>query len=1085
MDPASTENGLESYFYIEDIDNVNSYSWTLTNQPGKTFRKLKNFLFTTIFADDLKPLFQLPDEIDEATKFFLMVGELVPASAKFDNVMLKIAVPRGAVYYNFGCRAKDDEVGWWVRDHEEVQYQLKPPCFADYQQTFATAERDIQSIVELADTFCGRKFLKVANFSVMSKGDLLCDLKDYFKMKGNSPPVFLDGIVTTKQNGDESTNYKIRIGIVGMECHLPPRGVSRANKRTGIWLKGYNGLWFQLKEPSAAYEPLFSALVSSMTPQALQDGFIDRPKNALGDTLNITSFSMVNSAGEVIDCVNSISFEGGRSLLSGWLLTKKDTMAEVQTMPISILVDELFLDCGVTLKQKGSNVVPIAYCRAHDVMIRLGDGDQLDVSPTAIISLINRYNWPNEDEQVWRRINNFYIYSATQGVLPDMKEFSPILMLNEESRHGTIAKAKLLPPSSNSDTSPPLSVMFAPTGYSIDFGSSREDENQGLWVQDQRNVWWKLVPPGHPTFDAHFNVAMNCTDKFLALHHTLKYSKNRKELGITLDDETNTLKIKKSVKEIYLLSNRAFDLAFVRDNLNFVLSNMGNVWNGDQSKVFVKSLHDLVGETDQDWAKEFESLAKKLNVRPPLPPPPPLPPTSKQPSPPSTSWQPPPPAIAPPAPPLVAPPVPPSIRQSSTSSTNSENQPRGIKRSLHRYDEDEEEAFFDMNVSPRASSSSSSKNKNASSSISNKRDRNDRPLPPLRSSSNDGEDGNRIQKKQREESDSEDGDSRSKKKSKDDANGAQQVVKDQRSGRPLTLCNFCNTLPKKKDCKNPNHRHGEYYWNPKWGAVPSAPKDTYNVSRSANRSNLMIQPSLGQSSGGGISPRPGSMNVSPRNRQPQQPSGQLKSGAPASSEDENGGMCRTCGGLRKLPKCGNVKHVDGHHLRNGIRAIMNDIGVEKAKYEQHRRQEDGNGSESTSFFNPTAIRPQTPRERAMSANQSGYQKQFKWPTNCERDTFIPKNPPPKDAPAPHGILRRGGSRYGRVGKGDVDVTKPGHEKQISFRDARFSNTKVATGVVYEPTELDHIPMPVPRDPNSPWGDVDEDEDVPPDMAANI
>jgi hypothetical protein len=285
---------------------------------------------------------------------------------------------------------------------------------------------------------------------------------------------------------------------------------------------------------------------------------------------------------------------------------------EEVTIRIRVFIKEAVLDMGYHI----DDGISLFCLSVNNVYYRLVWSKECRFS--SFSSLLNDYyNWPSDDEsQVWRRItdyrvldckgnqqtfltrNNDFILqgnllpSPSSPVSSPSTAFSPLLSPTKLSSSSTSSSSSL----STSEEIGKLRMQIYIRGYSIDFGLSLEDENRGLWIQDNHNNWFKIIPPPAHGYETFSNNAFNLSNKFLKFHEILFYSKN--PAFVRYDDSENEglYLCDYTIQDIYKESKGSFDIDFIWQNRQFVIDNIDNVIHPQKAKAFFTSIRNLTSK---------------------------------------------------------------------------------------------------------------------------------------------------------------------------------------------------------------------------------------------------------------------------------------------------------------------------------------------------------------------------------------------------------------------------------------------------------------------------------------------------------
>jgi hypothetical protein len=194
---------------------------------------------------------------------------------------------------------------------------------------------------------------------------------------------------------------------------------------------------------------------------------------------------------------------------------------------------------------------------------------------------VQGYNWAAEDDQIWRHVTNFRLTDLTGA--PHALEITGLNSL-------FILWGDLMPPAHS--TCPIIPIKLYVTTFSLDLGRDGDDPNQGVWMGDVRGDWYKLVAPAHADFRSIADPLLYKATKFLELYDALVYQDTDEKISV-YDDALEQFRCKCDIRDVHKRSDPTFDLDFVRENSEFVLTHLDTNFHLASSKLLVNSIISL------------------------------------------------------------------------------------------------------------------------------------------------------------------------------------------------------------------------------------------------------------------------------------------------------------------------------------------------------------------------------------------------------------------------------------------------------------------------------------------------------------
>jgi hypothetical protein len=654
----AAEKELENYVFLEDIEDIAPYDWLINEGSGENdmdsteiddakdhnifghqyYRRITNFKICDVFGIRLKSFFI--DDTDPS-RYFLLLGELLPCNttdaAKEPTV--KVKIPITDWFFTFGLSLKDTssdiydafqlsiqenhflEEGYWVEDYLATRYHLLFPCLDEYREIYDFCLKQAHCAFNPIKAPFGRIVHPVMDYSIVdcTGTHMLDPVHHLSQLDYNYTPIYAKGKILNSTN---ERYLKVLIPFFRYEISFGLRNKSsnaeletKEDINHGIFFHHLNGLedlWFKLVNPSKEYADqkildYFDPFCKKICGFMRSTKFYSAPYQKITDfqlvTYNgkdyqgtfpsmnekqtgfLSSSSIVSSEASIADPYKSLVS------LSGKLCTENENIW------VRSFVQNYVFDSG--RREKDEVTVYMFSPVAEPLYYRLYPSAESCISGFNII--LNDYDWPSEEgsTEIWRRIQD-YSLKDSEG------KYTTLLFKDPERRTINTLTGSLLPSPEYANELPLLPVQLYVDGYSIDFGRSVDDSARGLWMSEIHQVWFKIIDPPSTGYEKLGTMAISHTTKFLQFHDTLKYyqSADRKDssaadsppVGFCYFDDEGSYVCESSIKELYLKSNKNFDIKFVAENKEFIKDNLSNVINFALSRKFYFSLRTLDGQ---------------------------------------------------------------------------------------------------------------------------------------------------------------------------------------------------------------------------------------------------------------------------------------------------------------------------------------------------------------------------------------------------------------------------------------------------------------------------------------------------------
>lgn len=481
------------------------------------------------------------------------------------------------------------EKGFWAKDHQSIHYLLIPPAQKSYETLFSLCNKASLSYFHPANAQFGRMIHQLKDYFVVNigeDGDGYVNPIDLLPSTVKTFCLYAYGKIEFQI--DESTKRLIKVQIPFNEYELSYGDERIENINKGFLFSSINKkIWFNLDRPIPIYLQHDLKIKTFLDPHCLlltqfnkRNRYYGYPHRTLSSTRIVDAWGKVIRDGilPVTKNSSSIGVEGVDVVqpfyaVSGTIF--KSTVDEI--VPIRTFVTDYRFDMSNTERDP----VSLMLLSVNQVLYKVRNTENADIQP--FNCLLNDYNWPSDDSQVWRRIKEYTLSDDSGNLWPMTK--------NDFEDGHVVLRGKLIAPP-ESGPLPDISIQTYLERYSIDFGMSIDDENKGLWLSDIHGDWYKVTAPPAREYEAMAEKSLKQCKKFLEFHDTLKYHESPKFLGD--QDEEGGFFCDYAINDIYKLSNAAFDIDFICENKDFVRDNVFNVVSKD-SKRFYGSLRNLTG----------------------------------------------------------------------------------------------------------------------------------------------------------------------------------------------------------------------------------------------------------------------------------------------------------------------------------------------------------------------------------------------------------------------------------------------------------------------------------------------------------
>jgi hypothetical protein len=418
-----------------------------------------------------------------------------------------------------------------------------------------------------------------------------------------------------------------------------------------IWVCSINNLWFRLHHPAEEYLAEDQKAKDMVIGQNFYDSFIDQSHKVFGEPVcNVELESIVSIDGNKLSSLGEFQssnndpeslFKSGetsssnlpssssnsassssstltasgkdttnlhktsreqrhRYMLRGFLLSSVES--SLLGIRISLLMEDVLVDCG-----RKSSDKPVAYGKwaNNSLWFRLlvankskpvsNDSNRSIISADCLEKLLDLYDFRADDEK-WRCFYDYIIFRCSKRKTIVIGSISKLIRAYDigenNEKYVDILYGKLqVPPEQKSIVQ--LGVILFPKQYSLDFGEAPDDPYRGLWVDSEAtpSVWWKLSGSRMSSYEEMATKDLRYMEQFLRFYDILLYSD-----AVQREETSDGYKIKHSVKDLYRITNAGFDLQFVKENKEFVVSNLESVIDFRKSKVLAVSIESLEGK---------------------------------------------------------------------------------------------------------------------------------------------------------------------------------------------------------------------------------------------------------------------------------------------------------------------------------------------------------------------------------------------------------------------------------------------------------------------------------------------------------
>lgn len=628
---------FEAYCYTEDIPSLDNFIWHTDKRsyPDKFYCKIDKIVLSSVWTNDLKCFYNV--DAMENSKYYMLLGRLLPSSPSENPILVKLAIPVNGWFF-FGEEASRESNGcFWVKDHEGTWYQVLTPhplVYADkFQEVYSAITYTMHSITPTGS----QKNLNISNAFICNHNWDWVELDPF--MSSSLVGIFIHGEITIFNQEDSTRRNQISIRLpisdfVVVYSENEDISVVFHYAKKNIWCnvasidEGYCGAYKSFLERAsidtltrvhAQRNAKFPDPVLSIHLEALETAETRQP-------ISKTQLSKVDiTTTPLLARVKLLEKHGG--CLHAWIpVTNVCIEISKSKTPSGY---NLLLQTA-TLLWRVNHTAPGALFTHNDIQ-----------------SIVTKYNWPAaEESQTWRHVVDFCCYllddkekdgghkSRTHhksnhnsnhntnssihldNRFSDTSEYGSIgsdefrshfisaLECTEEKKAKTIIFGKLLPPpprpaktssssisskSSSSLPSQPMTVYIQVKKYSIDYGSSPEDENRGLWIESVvSDTWYKLHDPAHPLYASFAEDAFAVTSDILALATLLQENSGRH--GLLVDKATEKIVIPCTVRELYQRLQGKLNVQFLKTHAEFALSNLDVLVNLEKSKEFKRSV---------------------------------------------------------------------------------------------------------------------------------------------------------------------------------------------------------------------------------------------------------------------------------------------------------------------------------------------------------------------------------------------------------------------------------------------------------------------------------------------------------------
>lgn len=200
-----------------------------------------------------------------------------------------------------------------------------------------------------------------------------------------------------------------------------------------------------------------------------------------------------------------------------------------------------------------------------------------NVAMDRTINNVDAYDWAADPAEVWRHVTNFRLTNIN----------GQAEQLEITGREGVfILWGDLQPPPGS--LCPPIPIKLYVTNFSMDTGKTTGDPEQGVWMQEVKGGWYKLVLPAAPDYTAIAAPLFRKASKFQELFDALVFQDISEKYCNMNEDDTKYV-VTWPLRRIHRVVNPKFDLEWARQSRDFVLEYLQGDFDLAASRVFVDS----------------------------------------------------------------------------------------------------------------------------------------------------------------------------------------------------------------------------------------------------------------------------------------------------------------------------------------------------------------------------------------------------------------------------------------------------------------------------------------------------------------
>lgn len=414
---------------------------------------------------------------------------------------------------------------------------------------------------------------------------LLCGCEDHVLLEGT--------LISTDKTLKK--HHQVLVENYFIDLGLKETDPLTKNSNKGLWLHGSNpDVRYKLVLPAAAEYATFVPHISSLTNGGLGLKCCNHPLDS-SSAFRMTNFSISDMTFGTFQTPLLPSYSKNPFSLRGSIQIKDTSLSEKEGFPpdltevnIETYVQNTYV---VDFGPEATLALPqICLKDCHDNWIVLQEPCHKDYhvdfqnTMRRTVGNLDAYNWPSEaPDDVWRHLSNYRL-TTTEGVPHDLE-------IGEIAGGSFILWGDLTPPSRA--TCPPIAVKLYVTTHSIDVGRHLHDPEKGVWMQDVRGDWYKLVEPA-PEYRPIADQFLTKAAAYLRFHDALVFQ-DKSGLLSEYSAESAKYKCCTPLAMLHARADPKFDLYFVQQNKAFVKLHLSADFDLDGSAMLVYSIENLSG----------------------------------------------------------------------------------------------------------------------------------------------------------------------------------------------------------------------------------------------------------------------------------------------------------------------------------------------------------------------------------------------------------------------------------------------------------------------------------------------------------